>query len=199
MRPVSFRVTPDYVSRLRAAEDIVDEVSALGFKEGSPRVFFRQVEAYPVGVVEEESPAKAVVHDQGERGGGVHVVVIVVVSHRGVVVPEVLPGAGLLQTASPLAAGEIPLALFPLFVEPHRVSGRQRGTHTPPVSARGPYRGLRRPKQRHGRKNLRNRSGKGSVKSARSPLRSRPPPARRNSAWRLLPDPTRFCLRRGIS
>ena len=115
-------VAPNHVPRFRAAENVVDEVAALGLEDRAFRVFFRQVEADAVGVVEKESPSVSVVHDQGKRGRGVQVVLVVGVAHWRVRVPEILPGAGLLQSAGPLAAGEETFAFFSFFVEPHRLS-----------------------------------------------------------------------------
>ncbi len=109
-----------HVPRGRPAEDVVDDVPALGPVVRAPLVLQRQVELDPVRVVEEEAVGHAVRQGEGERDGAVEVVEGGRVPQRRVHVVEDLVRACLLQPARPLPAPEVPLALLAFLVQPDR-------------------------------------------------------------------------------
>src|SRR5919112_2244318 len=124
--PGQLRVAVKYVVRGRAAEDVVDDVPALGAVVSAVSACFRQVELDAVGVVEEETVGPAAYKRDRERDRGVDVVEGGGVPSRGIYVPEDLVRARFIEAAGSLPAPEVPLALFALLVQSNRAPQRGR-------------------------------------------------------------------------
>src|SRR5215203_2396719 len=115
-------VAVDYLPWGRPTEDVVHDGPTLSPVVGAVLIFQREVELYPVGVVEEEAVGLAVRDREGERDSAVEVVEGGGVPQRRIHVVEDLVGARLLQPASPLAAPKVPFSCLSPFVEPYRTT-----------------------------------------------------------------------------